>query len=124
MNELAVIDNQTIQNKIYTIRDTQVMIDKDLAELYNTSTKAFNQAVSRNIARFPKDFKFQLNDNEKIELVTNCDRFKNLKHTTNNPYAFTEQGVSMLSAILKSSIIIPYWKDSLDECLRIMGERK
>jgi hypothetical protein len=58
------------------------------------------------IARFPSDFRFQLNETEKNELVTNCDRFKTLKHSTSNPYAFTEQGVSMLSAILKSDIAI------------------
>ncbi len=82
------------------------MIDKDLAELYEVETKVFNQAVKRNENRFPIDFRFQLTTIEKNELVTNCDRFNSLKHSTSNPYAFTEQGVSMLSAILRSDIAI------------------
>lgn len=107
MENKNLIENQTyIKNKIFTIRDTQVMIDKDLAQIYGTTTKAFNQAVSRNIARFPNDFRFQLNNMEKIQLVTNCDRFESLKHSSSDPYAFTEQGVSMLSAVLKSDIAI------------------
>ena len=97
---------QNIENKIFTIRGVQVMIDKDLAELYGVETKALNQAVKRNERRFPADFRFQLNDEEKNELVTNCDHLENLKHSYTNPYAFTEQGVSMLSAILKSDIAV------------------
>ena len=72
MNELTLIDNQTIQDKIHTIRGVQVMIDRDLAFLYEVETKALNQAVKRNESRFPDDFRFQLDDNEKDELVTNC----------------------------------------------------
>ena len=105
MNEL-VLQEQNIKNKIFTIRDMQVMIDKDLAELYGVETKVFNQAVKRNIKRFPKLFRFQLTQTEKKRLVTNCDRFKTLKHSSSLPYAFTEQGVSMLSAILKSDVAI------------------
>jgi hypothetical protein len=105
-DNLTIIDDISIKDKIFVIRNTQVMIDKDLAELFGTTTKAFNQAVNRNIDRFPSDFRFQLNETEKNELVTNCDRFKTLKHSTSNPYAFTEQGVSMLSAILRSDIAV------------------
>lgn len=104
MNELIIDDD--IKNKIYTIRDMQVMIDRDLAKLYGVETKVFNQAVKRNIERFPDNFRFQLTDAEKNELVTNCDRFNILKHSSSNPYVFTEQGVSMLSAVLKSKIAI------------------
>lgn len=64
-----------IENRILTLQGKQVIIDRDLAELYNVSTKVLNQAVKRNIERFPISFRFQLNDNEKDELVTNCDRF-------------------------------------------------
>jgi hypothetical protein len=106
MKNLVLTESQTIQNKIYTIRDKQVIIDRDLAFLYGVETKALNQAVKRNEARFPSDFRFQLDDGEKDELVTICDHFKTLKHSSVNPYAFTEQGVSMLSAILKSDIAI------------------
>jgi len=74
MNDL-VINEQNIQSKIFSIRDKQVMIDRDLAELYGVETKVFNQAVKRNIKRFPEMFRFQLVESEKNELVTNCDRF-------------------------------------------------
>ena len=103
---IVIVDNIEIQNLIYTFRDKQVMIDRDLAYLYNVETKVLNQAVKRNIGRFPEDFRFQLSDEEKDELVTNCDRFKTLKHSSSNPYAFTEQGIAMLSSVLKSDIAV------------------
>jgi len=106
MNELTIIDEDNIKDKIFNIRGLSVMLDKDLAELYNIETKTFNQSIRRNIKRFPEDFRFQLNDNEKNELVTNCYQLQNLKHSYINPHVFTEQGVSMLSAILKSDIAI------------------
>jgi hypothetical protein len=78
------------------------MIDADLAALYGVQNKALKQQVKRNIERFPDDFMFELNKNEKDELVTNCDRLSSLKHSSANPMAFTEQGVSMLSSVLHS----------------------
>ncbi len=78
------------------------MLDRDLAILYEVPTKALNQAVKRNIQRFPEHFMFQLTGEEKNELVTICDRFKILKHSTTLPYAFTEHGVAMLSSVLNS----------------------
>ncbi len=101
MDEL-IVSEQSIQNRIYNIRGQQVMLDRDLADLYQVETKVLNQAVKRNIKRFPDTFRFQLLEDEKNELVTKCDRFKTLKHSTVLPYVFTEQGVSMLSAVLKS----------------------
>jgi hypothetical protein len=86
----AIVPIEIIENKIFIFRDQKVMIDRDLAELYGVQTKVLNQAVKRNIKRFPDEFMFKLNDNEKNELVTNCDRFKTLMHSTSNPYAFTE----------------------------------
>ena len=106
MNKLTTADNIDIQDKIFTIRGVQVILDRDLAALYQVETKVFNQAVKRNIERFPQNFRFQLNKYETNELVTDCDRFNSLKHSTSLPYAFTEFGVSMLSAILKSKIAI------------------
>lgn len=100
------ITTQNIQNKIFTIRDIQVMLDRDLAELYGVEPKRLNEQVKRNIKRFPLSFRIQLTEMEKNELVANCDRFKTIKHSTSLPYAFTEQGVSMLSAVLKSDIAI------------------
>ena len=95
-----------IKNRIYTIRNLQVMLDKDLAELYHVKTKALNQAVKRNITRFPENFMFKITDVEKNELVTKCDHLKQLKFSSNTPYVFTEQGVAMLSGILKSDAAV------------------
>ena len=103
---LVIVDNKEIQSMIYTFRGRQVMIDRDLAYLYNVETKALNQAVKRNINRFPESFRFQISDDEKDELVTNCDRFKTLKHSSLNPYAYTEQGIAMLSAVLRSDVAV------------------
>ncbi len=77
-------------------------MDRDLADLYGVTTKALNQAVKRNERRFPPDFMFRLTKEEKKELVTNCDRFKILKHSSALPSAFTEQGVAMLSSVLNN----------------------
>lgn len=95
-----------IEDKIFTIRNAQVMLDRDIAELYGVDTKVLNQAVKRNIERFPIEFRFQLSEIEKDELVTNCDRLQLLKHSSFFPFVFTEQGVSMLSAILRSETAI------------------
>ncbi len=95
-----------VDDKIFIIRGIQVMVDKDLAELYQVETKVLNQAVKRNIENFPNDFMFELLDNKKNELVTNCDRFHLLKHSSTNPKAFTKQGVYMLATVLKSKIAI------------------
>jgi len=103
-NQIVTIKN--IQNKIFNIRGIQTMIDRDLAELYGVEVKRLNEQVKRNIGRFPAEFRFQLGNTEKEELVANCDRFKKLKHSSVNPYAFTEQGVAMLSAVLHSETAV------------------
>ncbi len=92
MEKLAL---EVINSKIYTIRGEKVMLDRDLAQFYGVETKVLNQAVKRNIDNFPKDFMFRLNDVEKNELVTNCDRLEKLKHSSSNPFVFTEHGVYM-----------------------------
>jgi len=102
----TAINQKEIENRIVTFRGIQVMIDRDLAEVYSVDTKVLNQAVKRNIERFPDIFRFQLTENERNELVTNCDRFRSLKHSSSLPYAFTEQGVAMLSAVLRSETAI------------------
>ena len=96
----------SVENKILTIRDVQVILDRDLADLYNVETKRLNEQVRRNILRFPKNFRFQLTQNEFQELVANCDRFSSLKHSTVCPFAFTEQGVAMLASVLRSETAI------------------
>lgn len=103
---LQTTANDQVSGFILTIRATPVLVDADLATLYGVTTKALNQAVQRNIERFPAGFKFQLTQEEKDELVTNCDRFKKLKHSSSLPHAFTEQGVAMISAVLKSDTAV------------------
>jgi len=120
-HELSIINSNELQNQIFTIRGLQVMVDRDLAELYQVETKALNQAVKRNIERFPEQFRFQLSEEEKNELVTNCDRFESLKHSTALPHVFTEQGVSMLSAVLRSDTAI---KVSIQIMDAFVGMRK
>lgn len=100
------LSKRDIEDRIFTLRGIQVMIDRDLADLYQVDTKVLNQAVKRNSNRFPETFRFQLTPIEKIELVTNCDRLESLKHSSYNPYVFTEQGVAMISAVLKSEVAV------------------
>ena len=95
-----------IENLILDIRGQQVMLDRDLANLYGVDTKVLNQAVKRNLERFPIRFRFQLSDLERDKLVTNCDRLQMLKHSNVNPFVFTEQGVAMLSTVLRSKTAI------------------
>ena len=83
-----------------------VLLDRDLAELYSVDTKRINEQVRRNIDRFPERFRFQLSDTETRELVAKCDRLEKLKHSSVNPYAYTEQGVAMLATVLKSDVAV------------------
>ena len=101
-----MISTESIKDRIHNIRGIQVIVDSDLAILYDVPTKALNQAVKRNIERFPQNFMFRLNKDEKNELVTNCDHLKPLRFSSTMPYAFTEQGVAMLSAVLKSETAV------------------
>lgn len=96
-----------IENLIYEIRGRRVMLDFDLARLYRVETKRLKEQVKRNRDRFPEDFMFQLSETEWKELVANCDQLPaTLKHSYILPTAFTEQGVSMLSAVLKSETAV------------------
>ncbi len=99
---LAITDN-TIINRIYIIRNQKVMLDRDLAELYQVDTKVLKQSVKRNINRFPDDFMFELSDvefkNWRSQFVTSNHDKMGLRYA---PFAFTEQGVAMLSSILNS----------------------
>lgn len=103
---LRLYSQDTIQSRILTIRGQQVLMDADLAELYQVKTIALNQAVKRNEARFPDRYRFQLTEEEKNQLITKCDRFCNLKHSSYLPYAFTESGVTQLSAVLRSNVAV------------------
>lgn len=94
-----------IENRIYTIRGMQVMLDKDLAELYQVETKRLNEQVKRNISRFPSDFMFQLN-NEEFDVLKSQFATSSWGGTRKNPNVFTEQGVAMLSGLLNSETAI------------------
>lgn len=95
---------QIIQNKIFEIRGQRVMLDFDLASLYEVETRALKQAVKRNIDRFPFDFMFILSKDEWQEVITICDNLpQTIKFSPAPPFAFTEQGVAMLSSVLRSS---------------------
>lgn len=98
---------QIIQNKIHKIRGFKVMLDFDLAQLYHVENRKLKQAVKRNIERFPDDFMFQLSKEEWNELITICDKLPEfINHSPVAPLAFTQEGVAMLSGILRSSIAI------------------
>ena len=111
---------QSIQNRIYTLRGERVMLDFDLAGLYEVETRVLNQAVKRNIKRFPEDFMFRLTTSEwqvirsQIVTATSINSMSsqivmtssNKRPTIALPYAFTEQGVAMLSGILNSDVAI------------------
>lgn len=94
---------QLIQHQIYEIRGIKVMLDFDLALLYEVENRALKQSVKRNLDRFPDDFMFKLSKNEWQELITNCDKLiDTVKFSPTTPYAFTEQGVAMLTSVLRS----------------------
>ena len=96
------LELEPVEKRILNIRGIQVIVDRDLAELYGVETKSLNQAVKRNIDRFPESFRFQMSKEEVDKVVTNCDRLSMLKFSPNKPYAFTEQGVAMLASVLHS----------------------
>lgn len=96
-----------IQTKIHEIRGYRVILDFDLAEMYQVATKAFKQSVKRNMKRFPGDFMFELTKDEWKEVVTNCDHIpETMKYSYIPPFAFTEHGVTMLSSVLRSDVAI------------------
>jgi hypothetical protein len=97
-----IIITERIEQKILLLRGKKIMLDRDLATLYGVETKTLNQAVKRNIKRFPNDFMSRLSRREINEVVTNCDHLHGLKFSHSLPYAFTEQGVAMLSSVLNS----------------------
>ncbi len=90
---------EKVARAILFIREKKVMLDVDLAEIYGVETRRLNEQVKRNIDRFPKDFMFQLTDNEKIWVISNCDHLQKLKYSKTNPYAFTEHGAIMLAGL-------------------------
>ena len=102
MEDKAIISQKEIENKIFYIRGVQVMLDNDLAEIYRVETRVLNQAVKRNIERFPEDFMFQLTEIEWEDLKSQNVMSSEHGGRRTLPFAFTEQGVSGLSGVLKS----------------------
>jgi len=105
-SELVSIDANDIKRRIFTIRGKQVMLDSDLAELYRVQTKIFNQSVNRNIERFPEHFRFRLTKEEFASLRSQIVTSKGRGGRRYMPFVFTEQGIAMLSAVLKSDIAV------------------
>ena len=105
MSENELVSVEDIQNRIYTIRGVQVMLDEDLSALYSVETKVLNQAVKRNKERFPVEFMFQLNESE-MEILRSQFVTSSWGGRRYLPYAFTEQGVAMLSTVLRSETAI------------------
>ncbi|MBK7765636.1 MAG: ORF6N domain-containing protein [Sulfuritalea sp.] len=91
---------EVVANRILPLRGQRVMLDADLADLYGVETRTLNQAIKRNVERFPPDFMFQLSATEKAEVITNCDHLAKLKYSPSLPYAFTEHGALMLGNVL------------------------
>lgn len=103
-NEVIILDEKYIKDKLYVIRGKKVMLDSDLAEIYGYSTKTFNQQVNRNIERFDDDFRFELTREEYYEILRSQNVTLELKqgqYTKYLPYAFTEEGIYMLMTVLK-----------------------
>lgn len=101
-----IVSDKVIKSLIYVVRGQQVMMDSDLAALYQVETKVFNQAVKRNIMRFPDSFRFQLTGEEYKDLKSQIVTSKGRGGRRYLPYVFTEQGIAMLSAVLNSDIAI------------------
>jgi len=112
METTTLIPTEKIDRSILQIRGLKVMLDSDLAEIYGLKTSRLNEQVKRNKDRFPDDFMFQLTDEEKVEVIANCDHLSKLKFSRTNPYAFTEHGTIMLASVLntpnaiRSSVLI------------------
>ena len=104
MDDQSLLSEETISNKIYFIRNQKVMLDRDLAILYEVENRVLNQAVKRNLSRFPEDFMFQLTENEYNSLRSQIVILKKGRgeHQKYLPFAFTEHGILMLSSVLKS----------------------
>lgn len=100
---LVRFENDGMQQRILQIRGVRVMIDSDLAELYGVEARVLNQAVKRNLDRFPIDFAFMLTKEEKQEVITNCDHLARLKFSPHLPRVFSEHGAIMAASVLNSA---------------------
>ena len=106
MENRSLIPTEKIDRAILIVREHNVMLDSDLAEMYGVKTSRLNEQVKRNKDRFPNDFMFQLTNQEKQEVIANCDHLEKLKFSRTNPYAFTEHGAIMLANVLNTPTAI------------------
>lgn len=102
--EIKTISYHEVESKVIQLREKKVILDSDVAQLYQVETKRINEAVKNNPDKFPKNYLIEITKDEKKELVENFDRFKQLKHSAVSSKAFTEQGLYMLATILKSPV--------------------
>ena len=102
MNESIAFNTKDVMEKIIKVRGIDVLLDRDVAELYGVETKRVNEALKNNPEKFPEGYVLTLHDDETSKLVENFDRFDKMKHSGVNPHAFTERGLYMLATILKS----------------------
>lgn len=103
IQESDLLPREIIERRILLIRWQKIILDADLAQLYGVETRTLNQAVRRNIERFPGDFMFQLTEDEPRQVITICDHLPRLKHVPNPPFAFTEYGAVMAASVLNSA---------------------
>jgi len=124
MENKLIVTRKDIENRIYTIRGQQVMLDSDLAGIYQVETKVFNQAVKRNVERFPENFRFQLTQDEfdainlRSQIVTSSLNYGGRRYL---PYFFVEQGIAMLASVLRSEVAI---KVSIEIMNAFVGMRR
>ncbi|MFL5765260.1 MAG: ORF6N domain-containing protein [Bacteroidia bacterium] len=101
-SKMIAIPDEAVMNKILVIRGQKVMIDRDMAELYGTTTVRLNEQVRRNASRFPGDFMFRITEKEKKEVIAICDNLQSLRFSAHLPFVFTEHGAVMLASVLNS----------------------
>ena len=106
MENIQIIPTEKIDRAILFLRGLKVMLDTDLADIYDVKTSRLNEQVKRNMNRFPSDFMFQLSDEEREMVIANCDHLMKIKFSRTNPYAFTEHGVIMLASVLNTPTAI------------------
>ena len=117
-------ENTNIESRIFNIQGKSIMIDRDIAELFQVPTKRINEIVKRNTIRFPDYYFFRLSNEEKKLLVANCERFESLKHSSVNPVAFTEYGVAMIATLVNSEIAAQISIGIIDAFIRMKSKER
>jgi len=121
---MTILENANIEKRIFSIQGKSMMIDRDIAELFQVPTKRINEIVKRNANRFPDYYFFRLSNEDKRQLVANCDRFESLKHSTVNPVAFTEYGVAMIATLVNSEMAAQISIGIIDAFIRMKSKER